>query len=66
MTAPRSRSTKRPRNGALEAPPARKPVGSVRWSKILSAQARIASGYYERDEIQDQVVDALLAELEER
>ena len=35
----------------------------VRWSRIQTAQARIASGFYERDEVQAFVVDALLREL---
>jgi hypothetical protein len=35
----------------------------VRWSKVQKAQARIASGYYERDEVQDLVVEQILREL---
>jgi hypothetical protein len=35
----------------------------VRWSRIQTAQARIASGFYERDEVQAFVVDAILREL---
>jgi hypothetical protein len=35
----------------------------VRWSRIQAAQARIASGFYERDEVQAFVVDAILREL---
>jgi len=35
----------------------------VRWSRVQKAQARIASGYYERDEVQDLVVEQILREL---
>jgi hypothetical protein len=35
----------------------------VRWSKVQTAQARIASGYYERDEVEGVVVSALVREL---
>ena len=37
--------------------------GAVRWSKVQTAQARIASGYYERDEVECAVVTALVREL---
>ena len=37
--------------------------GPVRWSKVQTAQARIASGYYERDEVEGVVVSALVREL---
>ena len=36
---------------------------SVRWSRVQSAQARIASGFYEREEVQCAVVDAVIREL---
>jgi len=35
----------------------------VRWSRVQSAQARIASGYYERDDVQSYVVTEILKEL---
>jgi hypothetical protein len=35
----------------------------VRWSRILSAQARIASGYYEREDVKDFLVEAIWKEL---
>ena len=35
----------------------------VRWSKVQKAQARIASGYYESEEVQDLVVEQILREL---
>jgi hypothetical protein len=36
---------------------------AIRWSRILSARARIAAGYYERNEVQERLVDAVLEEL---
>jgi hypothetical protein len=35
----------------------------VRWSRVLSAQVRIASDYYEREDVKDFLVDAVLEEL---
>lgn len=35
----------------------------VRWPRVRSAQARIAADFYQRDEILDRVVDALLSEI---
>ena len=57
-----SRTSKRPRPRTREW----KVLGGtdrVRWSKVQTAQARIASGYYERDEVQDLVVEQILREL---
>jgi hypothetical protein len=35
----------------------------VRWSKVKTARARIAADYYERGEVKDRVLDALMDEL---
>lgn len=35
----------------------------IRWSRVLSAQARIASDYYEREDVKAFLVDAVLEEL---
>ncbi len=35
----------------------------IRWSRIQTAQARIVSGYYEREEVQSYVVTQILKEL---
>ena len=35
----------------------------VRWSRVQTAQARIVSGYYEREEVQGVVVNEILKEL---
>jgi hypothetical protein len=61
-TRKQSRTSKRPK------PRARiwkvlRDDGAVRWSKVQTAQARIASGYYERDEVEGIVVSALVREL---
>lgn len=39
------------------------PVPQVRWDRVWRAQARIASGYYDRPDVRERVVDAMLAEL---
>ena len=57
-----SRSSKRPRTRARTWKVLRD-SGPVRWSKVQTAQARIASGYYERDEVECAVVTALVREL---
>ena len=36
----------------------------IRPGRVLAARARIASGHYERDEVKDFLVDALLLELQ--
>jgi hypothetical protein len=36
---------------------------SVRWSRVATARARIAAGYYDRLEVQHHVADALIDEL---
>jgi hypothetical protein len=36
---------------------------SIRWSRVSTAQARIASGYYDRLDVQDRLADALVDEL---
>ena len=60
---PRSRA---PRNGAAPAPP--RPVSwrsakTIRWSKVMTAQARIAVGYYDREDVKELLLDAVMQEL---
>lgn len=38
--------------------------GGIRWSRIATAQARIAVDFYQRREVRDRLIEALLAELE--
>ena len=36
---------------------------SLRWSKVIAAQTRIASGHYDRDDVKTELVEAVLREL---
>jgi len=36
---------------------------SLRWSKVLDAQSRIASGHYDRDDVRTELVEAVLREI---
>jgi len=65
MTTRRKRTSKRSAERAARAPRSAAEA-SVRWSRILSAQARIAEGYYELAEVRESVVDALLEEMDRR
>ena len=38
----------------------------VRWSRVMTASARITAGYYRRSDVQDLVVTAVLDELRRR
>jgi len=38
----------------------------LRWSRIATARARITSGWYERDDVQSRLADAVLEELKDR
>lgn len=35
----------------------------IRWSKVMTAQARIATGYYDRKDVKEMVLQAVLKEL---
>jgi hypothetical protein len=35
----------------------------IRWSRVMSAQTRIATGYYDREDVREFLVDAVLEEL---
>lgn len=35
----------------------------IRWSRVLAAQARIATDYYDREDVKAILVDAVLEEL---
>jgi len=41
-------------------PVATSPGDSIRWSKVRTAQARIAAGYYDREEVREKVLEAVL------
>lgn len=36
----------------------------IRWARVMSAQARMAIGYYDREDVKEFLVDAVLEELE--
>lgn len=58
---PPTRSTP-PRARVVEWRPMRR-SSSIRSAKVLTAQARISVGYYDREEVKDALLDALLKEL---
>ena len=63
MTRITQRSTRKRRKNHLDRWLAPRLSDRVRPARVLAAQARIASGYYERPEVRDYLVDALLQEL---
>jgi hypothetical protein len=54
----RKRSTSRPDPRLVS-----RDADRIRPGRVLAAQARIASGYYERPEVKDYLLEALLQEL---
>jgi hypothetical protein len=38
----------------------------VRWDKVRSVRARISTGYYDRPDVRERVLTAVLDELEDR
>ena len=38
----------------------------VRWSRVKTARARIAAGFYDRADVREKLLDALLDELTDR
>lgn len=39
-------------------------VADVRWARVGTVRARIAAGYYDRPDIRERLVDAVLEELD--
>jgi hypothetical protein len=35
----------------------------VRWSRVKAARARVAAGFYDRDDVRETLLDAILDEL---
>jgi hypothetical protein len=68
-TTPRTR--RKPRRDRRTRPASTRPRAtnassadiSIRWSKVIAAQTRIASHHYDREEVRDQLVSAVLREL---
>lgn len=62
MTTKRSPKSRKPRRApALRVVTADSSV--VRLSRVRSAQKRIESGYYDRDDVRDRLVHAVLGEI---
>jgi hypothetical protein len=65
-------ATDRARRAAPRDVPARKaaPIplrplpARIRWSRVATAQARIAADFYHRRDVSDRLIDALLEELD--
>jgi len=36
---------------------------AIRWSKVMTAQTRIAEGYYDRDDVRDLLLGEVMKEL---
>jgi hypothetical protein len=43
--------------------PRRSESDGVRWARVNAARARIAAGYYDRENVRERLLDALLEEL---
>ena len=37
----------------------------VRWSRVKAARARIAAGFYDRDDVREELLNAIMDELAE-
>ncbi len=50
----------------LVPPPARhgREADGIRWSRVRAARARIAAGYYDRADVSEKLVEAVLDELD--
>jgi hypothetical protein len=38
----------------------------LRWSRVQAARARIAAGFYDRDDVREKLLNAVLDELTDR
>ncbi|TMQ72494.1 MAG: hypothetical protein E6K81_07255 [Candidatus Eisenbacteria bacterium] len=63
MTRTMQRRTRKRTTAGPSLSSAARDAGRIRPGRILVAQARIASGYYERPEVKDFLLQALLLEL---
>jgi hypothetical protein len=41
-------------------------AAGIRWSRVATAQARIAADFYQRRDVRDRLIEALLEELDSR
>jgi hypothetical protein len=37
----------------------------IRWTRVMTAQARLAVGYYDRPDVLEELADAVIEELEQ-
>jgi hypothetical protein len=66
MTAKPRTDSKRRRTPAKAASVPLRISEFVRWPHIATARARVAAGWYDRDDVKSRLVDALLDELKRR
>lgn len=57
------RDAKASRSVARRSSPS-KDARPIRWSKVMAAQARIASGFYDREDVRECLVEAIWHELQ--
>ena len=63
MTRTTQRSPRKRRTSRLDRWRIGRDSDRIRPGRVLAAQARIASGYYDRPEVRDYLLEALLQEL---
>ena len=59
----RKSRTPRTRRGSIVPMTAARRAQTIRWSKVIAAQARISSGHYERNDVRAELAEAVLKEL---
>lgn len=61
------RAARRRTTACSTAPAALRAVPSpIRWSRVATAQARIAADFYQRRDVRDRLIDALMDELSQK
>jgi hypothetical protein len=60
------RARRKPRRVRLSAPTdASRSSETIRWSKVIAAQTRIASGHYDREAVRSRLVEAVMRALKD-
>ena len=62
----RTRRKASTRSGKVIPMTAARRAQTIRWSKVIAAQARIAAGHYERTDVKAELAEAVLRELQQR
>jgi hypothetical protein len=57
------RARRKPRRVRRTATASPRLIDTIRWSKVIAAQTRIASGHYDREPVRSRLVEAVLREL---